>query len=55
MYKAQGVGKEQRDKVQLMAAEKKARQEVEELKSQVIKFYDKYLQSSFIKKSFSFW
>lgn len=33
MYK--GVGKEQRDKVQLMAAEKKARQEVEELKAQV--------------------
>ena len=35
MYK--GVGKEQRDKVQLMAAEKKARQEVEELKAQVSK------------------
>lgn len=34
MYK--GVGKEQRDKVQLMAAEKKARQEVEDLKSQVL-------------------
>lgn len=34
MYK--GVGKEQRDKVQLMAAEKKARQEVEELKAQVL-------------------
>ncbi|KAL7643958.1 UNVERIFIED_CONTAM: hypothetical protein RMT77_005970 [Armadillidium vulgare] len=40
MYKAQGVGKEQRDKVQLMAAEKKARQEVEELKSQVKKLQE---------------
>ena len=38
MYK--GVGKEQRDKVQLMAAEKKARQEVEELKSQVKKLQE---------------
>ncbi|KAK3868444.1 hypothetical protein Pcinc_026162 [Petrolisthes cinctipes] len=38
MYK--GVGKEQRDKVQLMAAEKKARQEVEELKAQVKKLQE---------------
>lgn len=38
MYK--GVGKEQRDKVQLMAAEKKARQEVEDLKTQVKKLQD---------------
>lgn len=38
MYK--GVGKEQRDKVQLMAAEKKARQEVEDLKSQVKKLQE---------------
>ena len=33
MYK--GVGKEQRDKVQLMATERKARQECEDLKTQV--------------------
>ncbi|KAG0703014.1 E3 ubiquitin-protein ligase Bre1 [Chionoecetes opilio] len=38
MYK--GVGKEQRDKVQLMAAEKKARQEVEDLKAQVKKLQE---------------
>merc|ERR1712106_480062 len=38
MYK--GVGKEQRDKVQLMAAEKKARQEVDDLKSQVKKLQE---------------
>lgn len=35
MYK--GVSKEQRDKVQLMAAEKKARAEVEDLKQQLKK------------------
>ncbi|XP_076054151.1 E3 ubiquitin-protein ligase Bre1 isoform X2 [Oratosquilla oratoria] len=35
MYR--GSGKEQRDKVQLMAAEKKARQEVEDLKAQRVK------------------
>jgi len=38
MYK--GVGKEARDKVQLMAAEKKARQEVEDLKAQVKKLQE---------------
>ncbi|XP_018027488.1 E3 ubiquitin-protein ligase Bre1-like [Hyalella azteca] len=38
MYK--GVGKEQRDKVQLMAAERKARQEVEDLKNQVKKLQE---------------
>lgn len=38
MYK--GVGKEARDKVQLMATEKKARQEVEDLKSQVKKLQE---------------
>ncbi|KAG5681965.1 hypothetical protein PVAND_011365 [Polypedilum vanderplanki] len=35
-----GVGKEQRDKVQLMAAEKKVRQELEELKAQMKKLQD---------------
>lgn len=35
-----GVSKEQRDKVQLMAAEKKARQEVEELKMQLKKMQE---------------
>ena len=35
MYK--GVGKEQRDKVQLMAAERKTRAEVEELRQQIKK------------------
>ncbi|XP_026481796.1 E3 ubiquitin-protein ligase Bre1 isoform X2 [Ctenocephalides felis] len=38
MYK--GVSKEQRDKVQLMAAEKKARAEVEDLKQQLKKIQD---------------
>lgn len=38
MYK--GVGKEQRDKVQVMAAEKKVRLECEDLKSQVKKLQD---------------
>lgn len=52
MYK--GVGKEQRDKVQLMAAEKKARQEVEELKAQVRNAtpYLLYLWSYLQDKSF---
>lgn len=35
MYK--GVGKEQRDKVQLMAAERKTRAELEDLRQQVKK------------------
>lgn len=35
-----GVGKEQRDKVQLMAAEKKARQEVDEIKMQLKKLQE---------------
>lgn len=35
MYK--GVGKEQRDKVQLMAAERKTRAELEELRQQIKK------------------
>lgn len=35
MYK--GVGKETRDKTQLMAAERKARQEIDELKQQLKK------------------
>jgi E3 ubiquitin-protein ligase BRE1 len=35
-----GVGKEQRDKVQLMAAEKKVRAELEELKAQMKKMQD---------------
>lgn len=35
-----GVGKEQRDKVQLMAAEKKVRAELEELKAQLKKMQD---------------
>lgn len=48
MYK--GVGKEQRDKVQLMAAERKTRAELEDLRQQVKKIqvrnarrYIKYL------------
>ena len=36
MYK--GVGKEQRDKVQLMAADKKARQECDDLRMQLKRF-----------------
>lgn len=35
-----GVSKEQRDKVQLMAAEKKARQEIEEVKTQLKKLQE---------------
>lgn len=35
-----GVGKEQRDKVQLMAAEKKARQEIDEIKMQLKKLQE---------------
>lgn len=35
-----GVSKEQRDKVQLMAAEKKARQEIEEMKAQLKKIQE---------------
>jgi len=35
MYK--GVGKEQRDKVQLMAAERKTRAELEDLRQQIKK------------------
>ncbi|XP_037092675.1 LOW QUALITY PROTEIN: E3 ubiquitin-protein ligase Bre1-like [Pollicipes pollicipes] len=38
MYK--GVGKEQRDKVQLMAADKKARQECDELRMQLKRFQE---------------
>ena len=41
MYK--GVGKEMRDKTQLMAAERKARLEVDELKQQL-----KKIQASFM-------
>lgn len=40
MYK--GVGKEQRDKVQLMAAERKTRAELEELRQQVKKIQVHY-------------
>lgn len=38
MYK--GVGKEQRDKVQLMAAERKTRSELEELRQQLKKIQE---------------
>lgn len=50
MYK--GVGKEQRDKVQLMAAERKTRAELEDLRQQVKKiqvrcntFYNYYMMT----------
>lgn len=52
MYK--GVGKEQRDKVQLMAAERKTRAELEDLRQQVKKiqvrntFYNYSLCNDFI-------
>lgn len=41
MYK--GVGKEQRDKVQLMAAERKTRAELEDLRQQVKKIQVRYI------------
>lgn len=47
MYK--GVGKEQRDKAQLMAAERKTRAELEDLRQQL-----KKIQVELVRKSFQF-
>jgi len=46
MYK--GVGKEQRDKVQLMAAERKTRAELEDLRQQVKKIQVRNTRGNYI-------
>lgn len=48
MYK--GVSKDQRDKVQLMATEKKLRSEIDELRNQMKKIQVLKLYNYFLKK-----